>query len=623
MRRLYREGERAGAFRLSPFDAEGSEEFLDWLNEPALEAATPIPISRFWFDAYREREDLQAVFPDLVEDVREFLRWIEGYGHEMGDVRGLMPDSADTAADLVTDGALSEGHEEPWGVNVAGFLQSELGIAEAARGLICGLDAAHIPVLPLHGHWRPSSRQEHVYAMLDTDAAAFPINIVCVNADILPQWAARAGEGFFSGRYTIGLWWWEVLAFPPEWLRAFELVDEVWVASQHVADALMPVSSVPVTKVTMPVSAPPTRDRSRLELGLPEGFLFMFLFDYHSVFERKNPLAAIEAFKRAFPAGSGAKLAIKSINHEHHPHAHERLLLASAEHPDIHLIDCYVTASDKNSMIASADCYVSLHRAEGFGLTPAEALCLGKPVIATRYGGNLEFMNDRNSWLVDYELAPIGPGHTPYPADGEWADPDVEQAAGYMRAIFEDPGAARERALRGAADMRSAHSPQAAGHSMRQRLEHVHSRRARWGHRARVRDEEPDFGRLTELVTQGPRPSHRSSIGRLLRPIRRLLLRLIKPFTAYQQMVNSEALKLIRTIAETSAETHDALRAERLHAAQQTAAELAELRRQAARTEELAGEVDRARVGHPESANSEANGRTADQVKETLTELGG
>ncbi len=93
--------------------------------------------------------------------------------------------------------------------------------------------------------------------MFDTDAAVFPINIVCVNADVLSHWAAQAGEDFFSGRYTIGFWWWEVLAFPHEWLPAFDLVDEVWVATQHVADALMPVSSVPVTKVTMPVSAPP------------------------------------------------------------------------------------------------------------------------------------------------------------------------------------------------------------------------------------------------------------------------------------------------------------------------------------------------------------------------------
>jgi len=365
------------------------------------------------------------------------------------------------------------------------------------------------------------------------------------------------------------------------------------------------------------------RHRSRLELGLPEGFLFMFLFDHNSVFERKNPLAAIEAFKRTFPPGSGAKLVIKSINHEHHLDAHELLLLATAEHPDIHLIDHYVTASDKNSMIASADCYVSLHRAEGFGLTPAEALCMGKPVIATRYGGNLEFMNDRNSWLVNYQMVPIGGGQTPYPADGEWADPDVEQAASYMREIFEDPGAARRRARQGAADMRSAHSPQAAGRSMQRRLEHIYSRREQWPRRRRDRTEEPDLGRLTDLVTRGPQPSGRSPLGRLGRPARRLLLRIIKPFTAYQQMVNSEAIEVLRNTAMTTARAHDALRADRLRAAQRTAAELAELRRQAARTEELAGELDRGLTDHVEATPSEANGRSAEGTSETLSELDG
>jgi glycosyltransferase involved in cell wall biosynthesis len=597
LRRLYREGERNGAFRLSPFDRDGAQEFLDWLNEPALEAATPTPVSRFWFDVYRERKDLQVVFPNLVEEVGEFQRWIEGYGHEMGDVRGLTPDGDGTARALNEAGIITDGprDEEPWGVNLAGFLQSELGIGEAARGLVSGLDAVRIPVLPVHGRWRPSSRQDHGYAMFDTGAAAFPVNIVCVNADVLPQWAAQAGSDFFSGRYTIGFWWWEVLAFPPEWLPAFDLVDEIWVATQHVADALMPVSHIPVTKVTMPVLAPPVTYRSRNELGLPDGFTFLFLFDYHSIFERKNPLAAVEAFKRAFPPGSGASLAIKCINHNYHEHTHERLLLAAREHPDVHIVDRYVSASEKNSMIASADCYVSLHRAEGFGLTPAEAMCMGKPVIATRYGGNLEFMSDRNSWLVDYELVPIGGGHAPYPADGEWADPDIEQAAQYMREIADNPEAAQRHAAQGASDMRTHHSPAAAGLSMQRRLDHIRSRRSHWPRR--VPDEAPPHGldRLAELVARGEQPPA-PSLGRMRRFMRRAVLRLIKPFTVYQRLVDAALLETVRTLAEDTSRTSDLLDSERLREAQRAAAQLAELRRQAAQLEELTGGLEHARA---------------------------
>jgi glycosyltransferase involved in cell wall biosynthesis len=600
LRRLYREGEQDNAFRLSPFDPEGAQEFFDWLNETPVKVATPIPVSRFWFDVYRERKDLQIVFPDLTRDSEEFERWIEGYSHEIGDVRGLMPESNDVAAAPDEAEVLSDDQpdEEPWGVNVAGFLQSELGIGEAARGLISGLDAARVPALPVHGHWRPSSRQEHTYAMFDTDAATFPINIVCVNADVLSDWAAQAGKEFFSDRYTIGFWWWEVLDFPLGWLPAFELVDEIWVASQHVADALMPVSSVPVTKVTMPVSAPTVGGRSRRELGLPDDFLFLFLFDHHSVFERKNPLAPIEAFKRAFPPGSGASLVIKSINHEYHAHAHERLLLAAGEHQDVHVIDRYVSASSKNSMIASADCYVSLHRAEGFGLTLAEAMCMGKPVIASRYGGNLEFMNDRNSWLVDCETVSIGPGQDPYPAEGKWAAPDIEEAASHMREIFASPGAARERGERAASHMRNAHSPAAAGLSMRRRLERIHERRRRLRRHAPRETSEPNLERLTELVASGgQRPA--SAIGPVRRLIRRLVLRLIKPFTSYQQAVDMATLDNLNALAQDTARAVDMGQKARRLEAEHAASLLAELRRQAAQVEALTGELEQVRAGFP------------------------
>src|SRR6202034_4553891 len=98
--------------QLSAFDPEGTQEFIDWLNEPALEAATPIPVSRFWFDVYRERKDLQAVFPDLINDVGEFMRWIDGFGHEMGDVRNLMPESQSVPVSTADDSAATDSVED-------------------------------------------------------------------------------------------------------------------------------------------------------------------------------------------------------------------------------------------------------------------------------------------------------------------------------------------------------------------------------------------------------------------------------------------------------------------------------------------------------------------------------
>jgi glycosyltransferase involved in cell wall biosynthesis len=549
LRRLYREGEKADAFSLSPFEPEGAEEFLAWIGEPEEEA---------------------------------------------------------DAAEL--DGA----QQEPWGVNVAGFLQSELGIGEAARSLIGALDAASVPLLPMHGRWRPNSRQEHPFAMLRTEDALFPINVVCVNADVLDAWAAEVGEDFFRDRYTIGFWWWEVTSFPEEWMGAFDLVDEIWVASEHVAEALLPVSPVPITKVPMPVTVPSFTPRSRAELGLPEDFLFLFLFDHHSIFERKNPTAVIEAFKRAFPPGCGRSLVIKSINHSYHPEAHEQLLLAAAEHPDVHIVDRYVSANDKNAMIASTDCYVSLHRAEGYGLTMAEALCMGRPVIATRYGGNLDFMSERNSWLVDFELIPVGQGNDPYPADAEWADPDVDQATGFMQEIAADPARAAARAQLAAAEMADLHSPRGAGRAMRRRLESIHEHRADWPRRPARRREVAELDAPASLVQAGELDGQqpRSGIRGLLR---RIVLRLMKPFTAYQRTVDLAMLDAVRQLAES---TTNELEQQRRQNAEQAVHQLGALRRHEAQLNEALRELQQA---HDVSTSNGHGGARHDRSGRTMS----
>jgi glycosyltransferase involved in cell wall biosynthesis len=475
LRDIYTQAQAEAELRRSPFTQWGMEEFYAWLAEPAV-AGGAFGINRLCRLVCEAQPELREAYPDLdrAEDASGLIGWLNVYGTQPGTLPATLVPPPSEVQEL--ERRKRNPPVLPWGVNVAGYFESELGVGEAARLVVAALDSANVALLPVHGRSVPSSRQGHPFTSLDSAAARFPVNLVCVNADGLPSFREEVGDGFFADRHTIGMWWWEVSRTPAQWRSTFELVDEIWVGSEHVAKALSVDSPVPVYTVTLPVPCPHVEPVSRELLGLPDGYTFLFMFDYHSVFERKNPLAVIEAFRRAFEPGSGASLALKCINSADDPNGHARLLAAVDGHADVRILDGYLSPAENDALIAACDCYVSLHRSEGFGLTPAEAMALGKPVIATGYSGNLDYMTSKNSYLVDYELTDIGPGNAPYPAEGQWAEPDVEHAARLMREVFENREAARATGARAAADLASTHSLEASGHSMKLRLESLRAR---------------------------------------------------------------------------------------------------------------------------------------------------
>jgi glycosyltransferase involved in cell wall biosynthesis len=189
--------------------------------------------------------------------------------------------------------------------------------------------------------------------------------------------------------------------------------------------------------------------------------------------QRKNPVGLIEAFRRAFTPGEGPRLLIKTINAPLRPLSEEELLWAADGRADIHVIDRSLSTSELNGLMAGCDCYVSLHRAEGFGLTLAEAMSIGKPTIATGYSGNVDFMNDANSYLVDYEIGRVGPECEIYPPEGEWAEPSVEHAAELMRRVYIEREEAARKGAQAAEDVARLLSPAATGKRMRERLEEI------------------------------------------------------------------------------------------------------------------------------------------------------
>lgn len=357
------------------------------------------------------------------------------------------------------------------GVNVVGYLRSESGVGQAARAVVAGLDAAGVPLLPVHPPDVPPSRQGVPFRTVAPEQAGFGVNLLCVTAYETPGFAAAVPASFFTGRHTIGLWWWEVDVFPDFMRAGFDHVDEVWVGSEHIARALRPVAGdVPVNVIHVPVVRPAPTRLTRAQLGLPEGHVFLTTFGYYSSVVRKNPAGVIEAFMQAFAPGEGPSLVVKCIDHEAHPEEHAELEALAARHPDVHLRPGYVDAAEMSALIERADTVVSLHRAEGFGFTPAEAMALGRPVIATRYSGNLDYMTDENAYLVDAPLRSIGADGGPYPAEAHWAEPDLEHAARLMRRVVERPDEARAVGARAARDMDAGWSSAAAGALMRDRL---------------------------------------------------------------------------------------------------------------------------------------------------------
>jgi glycosyltransferase involved in cell wall biosynthesis len=365
-----------------------------------------------------------------------------------------------------------------FGINVAGYIKGEFGLAEGARANIRSIKAAGIPytVNNINNAYHRSLDSTHSDGDFSQDNP-YAVNLVNVNPEHLPDLISSGNldTQYFQNRYNIGFWYWELPRFPPEWYSAFSLFDEIWTGSNHAAEAISEISPVPVVKV-MPSLDIPKPSLSRERLGIPKDkFIFLFMFDSLSTFERKNPFALIEAFKKAF--GKSHKdilLAIKFSNSHYYPHQRDKLKALAAEYPSLHLIDGHLTKDEVNALVYNCDCYVSLHRAEGFGLTMAEAMFYGKPVIGTAYSSNTEFMNVGNSFPVKYDLVPIAKqDNAVYQAGSVWAEPDIDHAACLMLHVFENYHQAQQVGARAAKEIKLLLSPHAIGRRIRSRLEYI------------------------------------------------------------------------------------------------------------------------------------------------------
>ena len=359
------------------------------------------------------------------------------------------------------------------GINVAGFLKAELGIGEAARGYIASLKLLGIPInLSDLSNYLVSRAQDNTFDEFDKDSY-HPINLICVNADFIPLFLDRIGSKYFSNKYNIGVWWWELPEFPSDYHEQFLYFQEIWVGSNFVHEAISKYSPIPVIKVPpiVRIELPYCYSKCDFEIDDNE-FVFLFMFDFLSIFARKNPLAIINAFQKAFDPDEPVRLVVKCINGDQDVENFHLLKDKFGEHK-ITLIDDYLSKDDKNGLLSVCDCYISLHRSEGFGLTLAEAMFLEKPVIATGWSGNMDFMNISNSYPVKYNLIRLTKDYGPYKQGQIWAEPDISHAAQLMRHVYEYPQEAKVIAKRAAADIRRMNSPETVAKLIKCRLEAI------------------------------------------------------------------------------------------------------------------------------------------------------
>jgi glycosyltransferase involved in cell wall biosynthesis len=301
-------------------------------------------------------------------------------------------------------------------------------------------------------------------------AAAFAspprLSLLHLNADTAYFDYLFLRERGIEQSYKIGYWAWELAKYPAEWSASFAFVDEVWVASRFAYEAIATATTKPVLFMPMAVAVePPDRSLKRADFGLPDDkFIFYFCFDFRSYVSRKNPLAAVRAFRRAFPKRSApVLLVLKTIGSEWKMEERDALLAAIRDDPRIVMIDRELSRARTIALLNLSDCFVSLHRSEGLGRGPAEAMLLGKPVITTDYSGTRDFATRETALLVDYRLVPVGEGEYPGGTGQVWAEADIEQAAAAMRKIAADSDLAQRFGNAGRARIRALYDPQLVG----------------------------------------------------------------------------------------------------------------------------------------------------------------
>lgn len=408
-------------------DALLSKDWLDWLKESVLLSGS-LRVKRIGLLYWEFRDDIQNAF-DLKNQQGEhgLINWTENALNTDPTLQWLNHDNS------------------LMGVNLIGFAFGELGIGEDVRMAAAACDSVGIPYTVISISPEESVRQnDQILASVITKQVSqlkYQTNIFCLTGFDTVHVYLEKGRQLFENRYNIGWWPWELPVWPEEWLGAFDLMDEIWAATSYTQTMYQQATEKPVTLMPLPVSVERAVSVSREEMGLAKNtFLFLYIFDFNSYLHRKNPQAVVKAFVKAFVAeNTQVGLVLKTMNSNADSPKWKAFQRQCTKDKRIVLLEKTLDREKVLGLIDSCDAYISLHRAEGFGRTPAEAMLFGKPVIATDFSGNTDFINARTGFPVKWRKKAVKVGEYPFiteKSNAYWAEPDIAHAAEQMQIVF-------------------------------------------------------------------------------------------------------------------------------------------------------------------------------------------
>jgi len=460
-----------------PFD--NYEAYLHLPSPQARGNSKQFYVTNFMKYLWDQHSHLKSTF-DLHDpsQVERFVFWYLQNATQLGiDPRLIEPvaECVGRKAPVVNDKAFRLEEDTRPDVSVVGYLRTASGVGEVGRLTIETLATAGVQMQGYDVALNVASpRTDERCTPFLSDSVDGRVQIFNINADQLPLVIEEIHPVLRNDAYRIAVPFWELSQFPDAWIDSFDNVDEIWAPTRFIQSALVRKLTKPVIRMPVALNFPTFTPLPRDYFRLPnDKFIFFFSFDFLSFVSRKNPRAVVQAFKEAFRGRryrDDVTLVLKSINGSLVKQDLATMRDEFKEDPDIIMIDQGLSRNETLSLINASDAVISLHRSEGLGLLVAEAMALGKPVIATDYSATTELVTPSTGYPVDYKLVQVQEGAYPFWQGQVWADPDISHAAWQMRAIFNNLAEAREKTNRALRQLRANYGVAHVGALQKRRL---------------------------------------------------------------------------------------------------------------------------------------------------------